>query len=451
MAAGSRERLIEAGRRRADELPLAKLFAGVTAASVAEAAEVTTGSFFHHFRDAEQFADAVVRSYLEEPHDTTATVEELLDALDHDDLSTVLHESVAETWHVMSRDPAIAAEFRGTMHLFAHHRARLLAGEPGLKDVAAVLRRTYDARQGQAAAGWDHLLSATGLTLVQPFTTRRIATALTALLQGLMLRHAVDPEAVDDDLYADVCTLLAGTIVQPVGRRLVVAEVAGANLDGDAGLSPQARSGARRRRESRRRITEAATGMFGDGWESVTATEVAERSDVSPQTVLNLFSSVRAVAASTFGVHVPGIRAAVDALVDSDPVAALAAGIRQLAVDAAADPEPARALLSERMETELHRGVEMVDGDVRLLVPIGRAGIAAIEQLDLEGAATGDLGALLINTALVHATTRPGRADETVDLVMRLLPAKARAGVRVRRPAAAPDDPATPTTPTHRP
>ena len=425
----SRDRLIGAGRLLADELPLSRLYAGVTTAAVAERAGLTTGSFFHHFRTAEDFADAVVRSYLEEHQDTTETVDDLLDALDHDDLGTVLRENLFDIWQIISTDPSMQAVFRQQMHLFAHHGLPLLDPTAELPDVGSVLRTTYRIRQSDAAAGWQHLLDQTGLTLVEPFTTERVATAITALLQGLQLRHAIDPEAVDDELYPDVATLLAGAVIQRRGRQRVVAEVA-ADLDADADLSPQARSGARRRRESRRRITEAATGMFRTGWESVTATDVADRADVSAQTVLNLFRSVRAVAASTFSVHLPAIRAAVDERVSWDPLGALHAGMRQLAIAAAADPEPARALLSERMATQLHEGLEMADGDVRLLVPIGRAGLPAIEQLDLEGADPADLGATLINTVLVHAIPRPGRADETVELAVRLLPAAARAGRR---------------------
>ena len=42
----------------------------------------------------------------------------------------------------------------------------------------------------------------------EPFTTNRLATAITALWQGLVLRHAVDPDAVDDDLFGDLVSLL---------------------------------------------------------------------------------------------------------------------------------------------------------------------------------------------------------------------------------------------------
>ena len=425
--ASTRDQLIHAGRTLADELPLSRIYAGVTTAAVAERAGVTTGSFFHHFRTAGDFADALARSYQEEHHDQTETVDEMVDALDHDDLVTILRESLTETWLLMSADPLIAQHFRGQMHLFSHHGEALLEPNPELATVGDVLRITYRIRQEDASRGWEYLLAQTNLTLVEPFTTTRVATALTALLQGLQLRRAVDPDAVDDDLYADVSTLLAASILQPSGGRRRVADVA-ATLGADADLSPQARSGAKRRRESRQRITEAATGMFAGGWESVTATEVAEAADVSTQTVINLFRSVRAVAASTFGTHVPAFRAAIDDRIQDDPLGAVQAALRQLAVDAAADPEPARALLSERMAVLLHHGYDLTDADIRMLVPLGLALPGALERLDLEGAESADLGSTLINAVLAHAIPRPGRADQSTELAMRLLPAPARAG-----------------------
>jgi AcrR family transcriptional regulator len=430
----TRDRLVRAARDLADELPLDRLYAGVTTAAVAERAGVTTGSFFHHFRNAEQFADAVARSFLEEPHDQTETVDDMLDALEHDDLVAVLRATLSDIWQVMSTDPLMGELFRGQMHLFAHHGLALRDATATLPDVAAVLRTTYRVRQADAASGWEYLLDQTGLMLVEPFTTDRIATALTALLQGLQLRHAVDPEVVDDELYSDVATLLAGAIAQPKGRRrLVVADVAGA-LGAGADLSPQARSGARRRRESRRRITEAATGMFGSGWEEVTATEVAERADVSTQTVINLFGSVRSVAASTFGLHVPAIRSAIEERVATDPLLAVHAGLRELAVSAAEDPEPARALLSERVAAILHHGADLGDSDVRVLVPVAFHVLTALQQLDLEGLDAPDLVADVVNFTLSHAIPRRGRSEETAELALRLLPAAAREGRRAEGP-----------------
>lgn len=428
MSLSTRDRLIVAGRELVDELPLARIYAGVTTAAVAERAGVTTGSFFHHFPSAAEFADAVARSYLEEHQDQTEVVDEMVDALEHADLITIMRAALADTWQVMAHDPQIGRVVRGQMLIFAHHTQPLLEPSPDLPDLGAILRRTYRIRQDDAVRGWNHLLDRTGLTLVEPFTVEGIATALTALSLGLQLRHALDPAAVDDDLFSDVATQLTAAITQPrgLGRRRV-ADVPAPPAD-DADLSPQARSGARRRRESRRRVTEAAVGMFDHGWESVPASEVAERADVATQTVLNQFGSVRSVAASTFARHLDGYRAAMLEHLDEDPIAALHAALRQLAVDAAADPEPARALLSERMAVTLHQGTKLSETDIRVDVPLALTLIEALERLDLGNIEPVDLASAMVNSVLAHAIPRPGRADLTAELALRLLPTSAGAG-----------------------
>ena len=406
------------------------MYAGLTTKGVAAEAGVTTGSFFHHFPTAADFADAMALSYMEDHQDQIETVEEMLDALEHDDLVAVMRANLTDTWQVISSDPDLTRLFRGQMHLWAHHGQPLHDPAPDAPDGAAILRRTYRIRQDDAAKGWAHLLNRIGLTPVEPFTVDRMATALTALLQGLQLRHAVDPSAVDDELFSDVSTLLTAAVLQPVGsRRRRVADVA-APLADNAVLSPQARSGARRRRETRLRIIDAAVGMFAGGWDSVTASDVAERADVSPQTVLNLFPSVRAVAARTFGRHLPGLITTAKERIDDDPLGSTRDVLERLARNAADDPEPARALLTERIGAVLHHGPALPPHDIRTEVPLLFALLPALERLDLGDAEPVDLGFTILNTVLVHAIPRPGRAAETAELALRLLPDSARHGGR---------------------
>jgi AcrR family transcriptional regulator len=424
---GTRERLIAAGRALVVELPLSRMYAGVTTGAVAERAGVTTGAFFHHFPTAAHFADALVRSFVEEHQDQAETIEEMVDALEYDDLLTIMRETLMDSWQLQTTDPDISAVFRGQMLLYAHHDQPLLDPTPELPDVGSVLRRTFRIRQEDAARGWNDLLDRTGLTLVEPFTSGRMATALTALSLGLLVRQAVDPGAVDDDLFAEVATTLTAAVTQPrsAGRRRASDVTAPAD---EADLSPQARSGARRRRETRRRISEAATGMFDRGWEALSATDVAEVADVSTQTVINLFGSVRGVAACTFVRHIRAYTNALHEHLDDDPLRALRDALRQLAVSAAADPEVARALLGERMAVTLHHGTMLADTDVRVEVPLALALVEALERLDLGGLEPVDLASAMANLVLSHAIPRPGRADVTAELAMRLLPTVARAG-----------------------
>ena len=112
-------------------------------------------------------------------------------------------------------------------------------------------------------AGWNLLLDGIGRTFLDPFDLDRIAVALTALFEGLLARQQVDPDAVDDALFSDVATALAASLTVPLGSRIRLADLAdlteladSGTVDGirgaqrgDPNLSPQARSGARRRRE----------------------------------------------------------------------------------------------------------------------------------------------------------------------------------------------------------
>jgi AcrR family transcriptional regulator len=240
-------------------------------------------------------------------------------------------------------------------------------------------------RVGQAVAGWARLLEATGRAFVEPFDAHRIGLALSGLFDGLLIRQQIDPDAVDDELFADVAATLATALTVPRGSRVRLADLA-EPLHNHANLSPQARSGARRRRESRLRITDAATGLFAEGWEQVPASDIAEAAGVSNQTVLNLFGGVREVAASTFVRHMPDLRSLAAATSDEDPLVALHRVLSRLSELAEGDPEPARALLAERVAVKLRHGGDLQEMDIRLGCPSCNV-LPAIERMDLGGRA----------------------------------------------------------------
>ena len=422
----TREDLIRAGIELADALPLEKLYAGVTTAATAERAGVTTGSFFHHFRSAEQFADAIVRSYIHERPLNDEVVEELLDALEHTDLADAVTMTLLDTWQLMSRDPSLTAELRGQMHLFAHHGVPLVQPSDELTEVGDVLRSIFQLQVDGATGGWERLLEMTDMRVLEPFDARRLSVVVHALLLGLLISHAVDPSAVDDQLFADTAATLAGAVTHSELRpsRIVLA----AEFVPESDVSPQARSGARRRQESRQRIIDATTGMFADGWDSVSATEVAEAAQVSTQTVINLFGNVRKVCAATFGAHLPAIEAAIAAAGDGRPRDALREGLLALARAASEDPHPARALLTERLGIRAARDFDIDDDDIRVLVPVGiRLTFVVAELLGTETTEPGtpDLAATLVDFVRGHAIPRPRRAEQAAERALRLLPAQA--------------------------
>ena len=424
-ASTTRDDLIRAGLELADELPLVKLYAGVTTAATAERAGVTTGSFFHHFRNATEFADALVRSYIRERPLNDRVVAELLDALHRTDLADAITATLMDTWKLMSTDPDLTADLRGRMHLFAHHGAELALPTEELTTVGDVLRSVLHLQIDGATQGWRQLLEMQDLRVREPFDARRLAIVVHSMMTGMLIAHAIDPTLLDDELFADAAATLAGAVTRTELRpaRIVLA----AEFVTETDVSPQARSGARRRQESRQRVVDAATGMFVDGWDSVSATEVAEAAGVSTQTVINLFGNVRKVCASTFGAHLPAIEAAIESAGDR-PLEALQEGLLALARAAADDPHPARAFLTERLGIRAERDFDIDDDDIRVLVPIGiRTTFVVADLLGTETTTEGtpDLAATLIDFVLALAIPRPRRAEETVELALRLLPAQA--------------------------
>lgn len=427
MASGAdtRNELIRAGLELNDELPLERIFAGVTTAAVAARAGVTTGSFFHHFANASEFAAALVRSQFREPETPVGDTEELVEAIEAGDLARSIAIVLTARWRLIGSDPGRQAERRAQMHLFAHHGATLppASDSPSWSTVGDVLRDTYRRQLDDIATSWQQVLDLTEMRLEDPFDTRRLAVSVHALMLGLEIVHAIDPTAVDDHLFADTTATLAGAASRLELRvpRVVVAE----ELGQEPGASPQARSGARRRQDTRRRIVEATSGMFDHGWDHLSAKDVAAASGVSTQTVINLFGQVRLVCAATFVRHLPAYREAIDAAMPERPRDALEVALLHLARAAAADPHPARAFLVERLGIRTSRSFDLADDDIRVLVPFGirlAYVVAGLDGKEILDPTVADLSATLIDTVLAHAIPRPGRSEETVELALRILP-----------------------------
>lgn len=463
----TRASLIRAGLELNDELPLDRLFAGVTTAAAAERAGVTTGSFFHHFRNASEFAAALVGSYDHERPIDPEFIDQIRTSISGAAITDALASVLAGSWQVLSADPARRAERRGQMHLFAHHLTSLPhptdqsdddatalrentsadianqaagtgavgEGAAGTGAVGDVLRAVYRTQIDNTTAIWEGLLDATEMRLDEPFDVRRLATAVHSLMLGMEIVHQLDPDAIDDLLFAETTSRLATSVSRLDFRapRVVVA----AELGEDPVASPQARSGARRRHESRLKVLRAVDGMFDRGWDSVSATDVAEAANVSTQTVINLFGNVRRVCAATFVRHLPAFQAAIDGHGPDHPTESVASALNVLARAAADDPHPARALLAERVGARSERGFDLDDDDIRVLVPLGirlTRPLSAVMGWELTSLALPDLGSTLIEFVLGNAIPRPGRSEETVELALRLLPLPGSAAPSIFEP-----------------
>jgi AcrR family transcriptional regulator len=430
LPADPRTRLIRAGMQVIDELPLGKVFAGASAASIAERAGATTGSFFHHFANVAEFTDAIVLDFREVPHDIEEGVGELVEVLDQVDLIEMTQAALVETWRTFNASDQFTTRFRRMMMLWAHQHKDLAAEVDGLRTVGDVLRENYTVREAEVISAWGVMLERAGRKLVPPFTIERVAVSLTAIFQGLVVRHSVDPDRVDDELFSDVMVALLASLTVPLTSRAKLSDFSLPRRE-ETQLSPQARVGARRRKETRDRIVGAAAGMFHGGWESVAAADIADRAGVSTQTVFNLFTGVRAVAANTFATHYPSIRStAVSSTggtggTESDPLKVLRGALARLSDAVLKDPGPARALLEERLDTVTRHGRELADNDIRLQVPLAEALLHPLAHLDLDGEDPLETATTLINFVLAQALGQPDRPERVVDLALRLLPRSA--------------------------
>ena len=347
--------------------------------------------------------------------------------------------SLTHSWQLFHSDEVIGTSFRVQMHLWAHHDQPLARPVDGFQTLADILRHGYAQRQQEAAGVWGALLERTGRKILPPFTLEMLAVALNALFEGLVIRAAVDGESVSDQMFAEVATALGAALTVPRGSHIRLADLTQPLRD-ESRLSPQARSGARRRRETRARITAASTELFAEGWESVSASDVAEAAGVSPQTVINAFRSVRTIAATIFARNLAEIRRVALGQDPSTerlgPLDRLEAALRCLSEAVEADPEPARALLGERVEVNLHQGGELTEHDIRLEVPIAEPFLQVIEELDLGDAEPIDVVRTVVDFVLVHSLGRPDHAEQTARMAMRLLPDSTGVGSRgVRRVA----------------
>ena len=414
-----RQALLEAAWEVVDELPLHKVFAGATAAAVSARAGVTTGSFFHHFANSTEFADAMVRSVAVPLPEAEATNDEFIDALEHMEMTEAIRSTAQLVWDLFTGDPDLAASSRRLLLLHAHTAAPLAPDGHDGRTVGDLLRAVADGVERSGLTMSEEVMRRSRRTMVEPFRLSDLVLTLSALFNGLAQRHALDPAVVPADLYSEMSAVLVATLTQPVGGRRHVDDVATVST-GD--LSPQARTGAVRREATRRRIVDASAGLFADGWEEVTASEVADHAGVSTQTVLNAFGSVRSVAAATFGRHVVAVEVPDDAVPRAE---ALRSVLVQLADAASVDAGAARALLDERLDDRHRRPLERpgVDEFVPVADLVEPLVAAVLDGRDDARPSADELTGAVVDLVLRQGVALAGDPGAAADLALRLLSA----------------------------
>ncbi|MGM1061143.1 TetR/AcrR family transcriptional regulator [Saccharothrix sp. Mg75] len=202
-----RERLLDAGVALLFDDGFKVLNRGLNVAEIAARAEVSEKTFFATFGDKARYVDELLLRF-NRPVAPTAPGT-LVDVIDHalaetkGDPRRMLRAVSTWNYEQVRGDPATLMQF-ATVVLARNHQGAMRR-----------LRQTYAAYDRASVQAYRSMLARWSASLRAPFTLDQLAVVLTALVEGLSLRHLADPDAVPDTLLGDTVIALVGTLLDP--------------------------------------------------------------------------------------------------------------------------------------------------------------------------------------------------------------------------------------------
>lgn len=396
-----RERLLDAGVELLFEDGAKVLGRGLNVAEIAARAEVSEKTFFATFGDKGRYVEALLLRFTHSSRHTSYHLTEVIDRAFLDsrgDPRRMLRAVCDRDYRQVRNDPATLMRLATLV---------LGGGHPG---AVKSLRQAYNGYERAGVRAYQPVLTRWNASLRAPFTPEHLATALTALVEGLALRHLADPGAVPDTLFGDTVVALVGALFDPQQGHGHIDDV----------MAPLADELVRAHRADdlddlpehpRNAVIAAARQEFaGRGYYATTPAHIASRAGVSTAVLTQLFPVKAGIVAGALR----GPYAELRSLVDDDlalgvpPTTMLRRHLEQLAAFTLHHREFAEALLMAvahdlaRADAEPLREIDLP----ALLAPALRAGIAA-------GHFRGDhdpreLAETLAHTLLLRCLTHPG-------------------------------------------
>jgi AcrR family transcriptional regulator len=304
MAVNKREELVDAGMGMAAARRFQDLLAGIDTRSITDDVGVTTGSFFHHFRNRAHFAEAVVDRFVEQWEVISATTVAEIESITSSDTSNDVRSVAQADWGRVRRSDLIAT----VQHLLWSSRNEPISQDTSVTG-AEVLTRCYRSLNDRTAPACRKVIAAAGREFMPPFDERDFAVALTALVDGLEMRWSVEPEAVREQLFADVVLALTVAVTRPAVEPARDLELAGLEAQLQQARPARTPAGDGEDGETWRQIADAAAPLFaGRQVRDVSVAEVAAAAGVSTSTVYDQFGTVSAVAACAWARHFPELQ-----------------------------------------------------------------------------------------------------------------------------------------------
>ena len=240
--------------------------------------------------------------------------------------------------------------------------------------VAAILRRHYGTVTDIYASLYDAVLDASDRRLIAGLTTRDIATLLTALADGFIVRRSFEPYAATPDLYGEAVVRLYDALTSP--------RDAPEDRDLSDHLLPLP-SGSNLDAHKRTAIAQAAQHVYDrQGWAGLTITAVQEAAAVSRRTIVANFGDRNGLAAAVWSQHLPRLSHALTADADLPIARRIGRHLERLAALVHAHRDLTGGLLEALLRFNVEHGDQRSDdpADPRALVPLGPALAAAMSE-----------------------------------------------------------------------
>src|SRR3954454_10059309 len=218
VSAETRAALLEAGAALLRDEPVGAVLSQLSARAVAERGGRTSGAFFHHWRSQAAYHRDLL-DYVLDPARITSTQEAtqavLAGVQAGADPVGVLAAAARGNFESVRADPYVPL----WNALWSMHRSDDYVHE--------LLRKNFQRVTAQVVPVLEAVLAASGRVIRPPFTVDSYAVVITALVQGLELRVAIEPERVpvqplsapsDDgawDLFATTVVTLFWAITGP--------------------------------------------------------------------------------------------------------------------------------------------------------------------------------------------------------------------------------------------
>ncbi|HSP04088.1 MAG TPA: helix-turn-helix domain-containing protein [Acidimicrobiales bacterium] len=405
MVVDRRAELIDAGIRLLGRQQFQALLAAVETRSIADEAGVTTGSFFHHFRNRSHFALAVADAFVSRWAERVDRLEGAATASNDREGYDGIRPAAAEEWAGLVAEEDLSA----LQHLLWSVRRQELGAETA-RTAGDVLHDAYRGLTDSVEATYLEGVRRIGREMLPPFTSCDLTVIMTALAEGLQMRHGADPESVREGLYADAVSAVLLGITRPRVER--------SEADPAPELSTlESRLLVHHRRpaessdepvETWRHIADAAAHLFVDRSPGeVRVSEVAAAAGVSTTTVYHHFGTVNAVAAAAWARHMPELESIASAPITAEegPIRRIEQVLLRYVQMARANRGATEALAAQIVAEAAPSGERQWPRDTRAVVPLPGVLLPLIRELRAVGRLRRRMETVRLARSLVHLTT----------------------------------------------